>query len=548
MTQAADHRMLSVPEGLSGERVDAALARMFGLSRTRAAELIGQGHVLLDGADVGKSDRVFPGAVIDITIPVLTDPLVVVPEIVEGIKIIHDDPSIVVIDKPVGVAVHPSPGWSGPTVVGHLAGAGFRIATSGASERQGIVQRLDVGTSGVMVICKSEIAYSRLKNAFRHRTVDKTYHALVQGHPDPLEGTIDAPIGRHPKADYKFAVMADGRHSITHYETLEAHRFASLLEVHLETGRTHQIRVHMAALKHPCVGRPDVRRGPGPGPTGRAHTAVAARRTPRLRAPGLRRARRVRVDLPRRPGQRARGRPRGPLMDEWQLRAATAEDLPALADLYLRVRVAAIPAMPPGIHSDDEVRGWVGGWDLEQWDVWLAETPERCAAGVRGPDRGLAALALRRSRDCRPRGRQSAAGSGQDAAARRVLPLGLREQHPGAFVLRPPRAGRPGTHRRIDERGEVARHQDGLAGGRPAVEFFRGLIDDVDGQLGDLLARRVALTRAVQAHKPDAARDHRARAGDRAGHGRARPRAGGGAAGRIVGAIIRESLDAAGER
>ncbi len=253
MTQAADHRMLSVPEGLSGERVDAALARMFGLSRTRAAELIGQGHVLLDGADVGKSDRVFPGAVIDITIPVLTDPLIVVPEIVEGIKIIHDDPSIVVIDKPVGVAVHPSPGWSGPTVVGHLAGAGFRIATSGASERQGIVQRLDVGTSGVMVICKSEIAYSRLKNAFRHRTVDKTYHALVQGHPDPLEGTIDAPIGRHPKADYKFAVMADGRHSITHYETLEAHRFASLLEVHLETGRTHQIRVHMAALKHPCV-------------------------------------------------------------------------------------------------------------------------------------------------------------------------------------------------------------------------------------------------------------------------------------------------------
>jgi 23S rRNA pseudouridine1911/1915/1917 synthase len=160
----------------------------------------------------------------------------------------------VVIDKPVGVAVHPSPGWSGPTVAGHLAGAGFRIATSGASERQGIVQRLDVGTSGVMVICKSERAYSVLKNAFRNRTVDKTYHALVQGHPDPLEGTVDAPIGRHPKADYKFAVMPDGKHSVTHYQVLEAHRFASLLEVHLETGRTHQIRVHMAALKHPCVG------------------------------------------------------------------------------------------------------------------------------------------------------------------------------------------------------------------------------------------------------------------------------------------------------
>jgi 23S rRNA pseudouridine1911/1915/1917 synthase len=254
MSMSADHRILPVPEGLAGERVDAAMARLFGLSRTRAADLIAAGHVELDGSTVAKSDRVVPGAILDVTIPVEADPLEVVPEVVEGIKIIHDDDAIVVIDKPVGVAVHPSPGWNGPTVVGHLAGAGFRISTSGASERQGIVQRLDVGTSGVMVICKSEHAYSVLKNAFRNRTVDKTYHALVQGHPDPLEGTIDAPIGRHPKADYKFAVMADGRHSVTHYETLEAHRFASLLEIHLETGRTHQIRVHMAALKHPCVG------------------------------------------------------------------------------------------------------------------------------------------------------------------------------------------------------------------------------------------------------------------------------------------------------
>ena len=208
----------------------------------------------IDGSGVGKSDRVMPGATLDVTIPSMVDPLEVVPQIVEGIKIIHDDDSIVVIDKPVGVAVHPSPGWSGPTVVGHLVAAGFRIATSGASERQGIVQRLDVGTSGVMVITKSEHGYSLLKNAFRNRTVDKTYHALVQGHPDPFEGTVDAPIGRHPRHDYKFAVMADGRHSVTHYSTLEAHRFASLLEIHLETGRTHQIRVHMAALKHPCVG------------------------------------------------------------------------------------------------------------------------------------------------------------------------------------------------------------------------------------------------------------------------------------------------------
>jgi len=251
---STDQRTVLVPDGLAGERVDAAIARMFGLSRTRAADLIAEGLVQLDGAGVSKSDRVTPGAMLDVTIPSLADPLEIVPETVEGIRIIHDDDAIVVIDKPVGVAVHPSPGWSGPTVVGHLAGAGFRISTSGASERQGIVQRLDVGTSGVMVICKSEHAYSVLKNAFRDRTPRKVYHALVQGHPDPLEGTIDAPIGRHPKHDHKFAVMADGRHSVTHYATLEAHRFASLLEIHLETGRTHQIRVHMSATKHPCVG------------------------------------------------------------------------------------------------------------------------------------------------------------------------------------------------------------------------------------------------------------------------------------------------------
>ena len=249
-----DRRTVTVPDGLAGERVDAAIARMFGLSRTRAADLILSGHVSVDGRPPAKSDRVEPGSMLDVAIPAVIDPVAIVPETVEGIKIVHDDEAIVVIDKPVGVAVHPSPGWSGPTVVAHLAAAGFRISTSGAAERQGIVQRLDVGTSGVMVIAKSERAYSVLKNAFRNRTVDKTYHALVQGHPDPLSGTVDAPIARHPKHDYKFTVRADGKASITHYETLEAHRFASLLEVHLETGRTHQIRVHMAALKHPCVG------------------------------------------------------------------------------------------------------------------------------------------------------------------------------------------------------------------------------------------------------------------------------------------------------
>jgi 23S rRNA pseudouridine1911/1915/1917 synthase len=178
-------------------------------------------------------------------------------------RVLLDDDDVVVVDKPVGVAAHPSPGWSGPTVVGGLAAAGYRISTSGAAERQGVVHRLDVGTSGVMAVAKSEAAYTSLKRQFKERTVDKTYHAVVQGHCDPLSGTIDAPIDRHPQHDYKWAVVTGGKPSVTHYDTLEAFPHASLLEVHLETGRTHQIRVHMAALRHPCVG--DLTYGADPG-------------------------------------------------------------------------------------------------------------------------------------------------------------------------------------------------------------------------------------------------------------------------------------------
>ncbi|WP_040158723.1 RluA family pseudouridine synthase [Mobilicoccus massiliensis] len=254
----ADVRTMPVPDGLAGERVDAALARLFGVSRTKAADLASAGDVLVDGRVVGKSDRLSSGSVLEVSLPDPDAPtgLEVVAEPVPGMRIVHDDDDIVVVDKPVGVAAHPSVGWSGPTVVGGLAAAGYRISTSGASERQGIVSRLDVGTSGLMVVAKSEYAYMMLKRAFRNREVDKTYHTLVQGLPDPVVGTIDAPIGRHPGYDFKFAVMSSGKPSITHYEVIEAFRGASLLEVKLETGRTHQIRVHMAALRHPCAGDP----------------------------------------------------------------------------------------------------------------------------------------------------------------------------------------------------------------------------------------------------------------------------------------------------
>ena len=243
-----------VADEYGGARADAGLAALLGISRSLAASLLADGHVQSKGKALGKSAKLVAGDVLEVSMPERRDPLEVVEEVVEGLKILLDDEDFVVVDKPVGVAAHPSPGWVGPTVVGGLAGAGYRISTSGSPERAGIVHRLDVGTSGVMVVAKSERAYTALKRAFKERTVDKVYHAVVQGLPDPLAGTIDAPIGRHPGHDWRFAVIEDWRPSVTHYEVLEAFGKASLVEVHLETGRTHQIRVHFSALRHPCAG------------------------------------------------------------------------------------------------------------------------------------------------------------------------------------------------------------------------------------------------------------------------------------------------------
>ncbi|NYD65958.1 RluA family pseudouridine synthase [Agromyces atrinae] len=247
-------RSLPVPDGLEGSRVDAGLAKMLGLSRTISAEAAEAGGVSLDGRVVGKSDRLRGGAWLEVEWVEERREAVLEAIPVPDLGIVHDDDDLVVVNKPAGVAAHPSVGWNGPTVVGALAAAGFRISTSGASERQGVVHRLDAGTSGLMVVAKSEYAYTYLKRLFHDRQVEKYYHAVVQGHPDPFSGTIDAPIGRHPRSEWKFAVTGDGKHAVTHYDTLEAFPYASLLEIKLETGRTHQIRVHMAAQRHPCAG------------------------------------------------------------------------------------------------------------------------------------------------------------------------------------------------------------------------------------------------------------------------------------------------------
>lgn len=244
----------AIPDGISGDRADTVISSMLGMSRTKVQEALQSGFIKINGKSALPNTRVYTEDWVVADFSEVIREVQIVPAKVENLSVIYEDNDIVVIDKPSGIASHPSLGWDGFDVLGALAERGVSIATSGASERQGIVQRLDVGTSGCMVVAKSEYAYSHLKDQFRKRSVSKTYHALVQGRLDPSEGSIDAPIARHPQHDYKFAVMAGGRDALTHYVTLEAMSYGSLVEVQLETGRTHQIRVHFSALKHPCIG------------------------------------------------------------------------------------------------------------------------------------------------------------------------------------------------------------------------------------------------------------------------------------------------------
>jgi len=249
-----EKRAIQIDQAQDGQRVDTALAKALELSRSVVADLLNAGDVLQGKKPLSKSDRVSAGDRLTVLMPAIYDPLELKETPIDTLEIVYDDDDVVVVNKPVGCAAHASPGWMGPTVVGALLARGYRISTTGPQERQGIVQRLDAGTSGLMLLAKHERSYISMKNQFRNRSIEKVYRTLIQGHIDPVEGSIDAPIGRHPREDYRFAVVADGKASITHYELIEYYQGASLLKVVLETGRTHQIRVHFNALRHPLVG------------------------------------------------------------------------------------------------------------------------------------------------------------------------------------------------------------------------------------------------------------------------------------------------------
>ena len=247
-------KSVEIPEGLDNERIDSALARLLGLSRSVIVKLLESNEVSLGHRVLSKSDKVQIGQIITVLLPEPPSDVAIPPTPLDDLEIVYQDTDLVIVNKPVGCAAHPSPGWTGPTVVGALVAAGIPLTSSGPAERRGIVQRLDVGTSGLMMVAKTEAAYLKLKDMFRNREIKKIYHALAQGHIEPAIGTIDAPIDRHPKEDYKMAVVTDGKPSVTHYEVIEYYRSVSLLKVELETGRTHQIRVHMSAIRHPLVG------------------------------------------------------------------------------------------------------------------------------------------------------------------------------------------------------------------------------------------------------------------------------------------------------
>lgn len=246
-----------IPTALDGERVDRLVAMVAGVSRSDAAATVAAGGVRLDGEVVrsGKQ-RVRAGQVLAVDPEALPAPALPRPEPEVEFHVVYDDPDVIVVDKPPGLVVHPAAGHAHGTLVNGLLARYPELAAVGDPARPGIVHRLDVGTSGLLVVARSALAYDVLVAALSQRAVTRRYDALVWGAPEASSGLIDAPIGRDPRDPLRMAVVVGGRPARTRFEVV--HRFehpdVTRLSCQLETGRTHQIRVHLAATGHPVVG------------------------------------------------------------------------------------------------------------------------------------------------------------------------------------------------------------------------------------------------------------------------------------------------------
>jgi 23S rRNA pseudouridine1911/1915/1917 synthase len=240
---------IEIDEDRAGRRLDVVVAEGAGVSRSRAGELVGAGAVSVGGRVERKSYRVAPGDVIDVAPADEAAP--VAPE---GIRVLYSDEHVLVVEKPAGVVVHTAPGLREGTMVDALVAAGHPLAARAGEDRPGIVHRLDRDVSGVLVVAKTDEAHEALAAAMSRREIERTYAALVVGVPSVDRGKIDAPIARNPRHPTRMAVLPEGRPSVTWFRVIEKFETTSLLEVRLETGRTHQIRTHLAAIGHPVIG------------------------------------------------------------------------------------------------------------------------------------------------------------------------------------------------------------------------------------------------------------------------------------------------------
>jgi 23S rRNA pseudouridine1911/1915/1917 synthase len=249
---------MRVPSALAGERIDRVVALLTGGTRAEASDLIAHGAVTVDGAIVTKgSARVSEGADIGVTVDAPADRVRLAADASVEVRVVHEDADLIVVDKPAGLVVHPGSGNRTGTLVQGLLARYPEIAVVGDVERPGIVHRIDKDTSGLLVVARSPLGYLHLSAQIAAHTITRRYLALVWGRPDAPRGMIDAPIGRSARTPTRMAVSARGREARTTYQIVESFDdpvLVSLLECTLDTGRTHQIRVHLQTIGHPVVG------------------------------------------------------------------------------------------------------------------------------------------------------------------------------------------------------------------------------------------------------------------------------------------------------